>query len=332
MQMQPNQPDSNQQNTVTTTGANIPEYLHMDPISTDALQRRGYKKFFVILILSFIFAALVTGYLLIQSSGSPQERLYGALEKQMQTVYLSRVYDINLINLGSNARVVVESDYSDSTTPKSHIKYENKQSLVSTSGEDTILNNQEYYSKLLSRKPVLPDVEIDQWYRVPFSAANSREVTYNFSDFDSRLAINSTQGLVLTGNFNETTRAKLMDYIRTNGVYTIINSDDQELVDGSRATTYSLAINRTALNALNKYTASLLGSTQLFTVSTTVNANEELKVTVDNKSGRLTRVSYAVGSNKSSPNFKKTIIYTHPSRLQIKKPDNIKELPNAKAS
>lgn len=322
-----------QQTQTPQTSSNIPDYLGMEPVAGIETAKRKRKKVFRLIAVAFVLVIVVfagaTGTYLFVQQNSPEVRFYQALENSMQVSYVSREYTIKTKKsdtITSNG-IVADTDFSDPKSPKSHLKHELSQTQNSSErsfiGEDIILNDREYVSLAKSITPnTLPgNTELNQWYTYSAYAIGRESVEYSPDD-ESRLTLNSAQGIIVMGNFSSAHRAQLMDTIQKHKVYLVLDGEPEDK-NNKQLTRYTIQINHSALNELNKEVADLLDIGRVHLISTSQSNDEEFKLWVDNTTGRFVKMTYTVGKNKDSLRSEKDIEFSYPATLSITKPPNV---------
>lgn len=211
-----------------------------------------------------ILAATAGAYAWMQQQNDPQQRLYRALESHMETSYIQQDYTQLVTRTASaTAHVNGTSDFTDPKSPKSYLNYSrtiDSSSEVAAAGELVIINKPEYFaraSKLysVSYGGVRNNPVADQWYQI---GAKDYLADLVLDPMGLAGEVNISTGEYLVGNFNETTRSELMNFIKTQNVYTI-NSSEDVTVDGEKMTKYNLTINSDRVNELNDKAVELLG-------------------------------------------------------------------------
>ncbi len=348
--MQPNQQDNNNWQSrpptndgyISSTGANIPEYLHMepvvDPIANQKRRKRKKTGITAVAILFLLLAVIgVVAYWLIQHS-DPQERFYRALESSMKVSYLNKEYNIKR-TAGDELTVVsitTSENLSDPAAPQSDIlrKYTKTQAgQVQKKYTTQAVADRSGYSiriKDASLDAFRDDLIKEKWYRVPVSSNDDGLDQYT-TDNETEMTINSVLGIVLTGNFNENSRASLLGYIKQNNTYDIRDSHQVDQ-DGKETTEYTIGIDPGRLNELNKKASEAIGIKRTFSLFAYRMPYEELKVSVDNSTDRIRSISYLGRMTKESRASDETSIWkkislSYPTKAEITLPGSVKELP-----
>ena len=319
-----------EQQNQTPAPNNIPDYLGMEQVTNSAVAKRKNRKKMVIVLLFlvlttvFIFVSIVL-YLLLQQN-TPQERFYGALDKQMQVSYIKR--DIELKKKDGSMTIAIATDTSDPKQTKSDIR-----TTASSKGkavldmQTIVLNNERYMFSIQStvQQASLGDLEKNQWYSAPFHAADSKEVGYWIDETKSPLVLNSIQGLVPTGNFTSDQRSQLLDYIRLNDVYHI--SDIQTRSDkNTKLTGYTIRLDIDKLNELNAQIVKLLGLSPTLVIQKPYPEYQETIFWVNETTGMLAELTYNSGKSKDGIDVRQTTAFTYPDKLSISSPARVEEV------
>ena len=320
--MQPNQQDPL---NPTPPNSNIPEYLNMEPVADPSVIKMQRKKRFVRTILIALIVMLLViagGWLLwLQTWNAPQQKLYRALENSLKVSYLSRKYNVKNVSPSKEIVYTADSDLSRSSDPKTRLSYTdsrtNDQSVTTTvTGEKIILNQNEYFSIIKQVTPAAASAGLllNEWNR----AELSKSFQNNFDGIDSLAGLNSVQGIVVFGNFTEAQRKELMSIITSNNLYNVTaNKTSKE--SGRDMITYTVALDVTKVNTLNKKALELVGSDQYVALTQSKKDKGELNITVDEKSEKIVKITYGIKKN-TTVNFEKTINISYPSAFSIEKP------------
>lgn len=323
--MQPNQPDLGLQNTAAPSGANVPEYLHLDPIVDPAVEAKKAKRrlFFVMIVAILIITAATASYWFLVAN-SPKERLYRALEQSLVANYVTKQYTIVVKGAQGieTTTMKVNSDLSQPSNPKTSVEdyiYKRTNSYEpgrSIDGRVVIVGDQQ--ATAVSQNSMKTNETLNTWSLK--TLANTAELSYSLADVESMPVLNSSQGIIVMGNFTNDQRISLMNEIKTQAIYTIV--DSSTINDNNRSQTeYTILIDSSKLNQLNKSVARLLSMGQVLTHNNQRWSNQEiLKLTVDNKTDKITKLYYAAGTEGKSNSVAKTITFTYPPALNITLP------------
>lgn len=344
--MQPNQQnqDQNQSPQPAAMPYQVPDYLGLAPTvdPTIATQKKK-KKLFVVGIAALIMAALVVGGILVSAylqQNDPQQRLYRALEKQLQTGYIGRTYRVKDTVYGITSSYKAETDLTDPLKPKSHRVYTETGPIKKTGSTDTSyeINTEETmvdsatlyykYTNATTVNAVPTNIVRAKWYKYDLSSIQD-ETEYNLDGVDDLQRLNSPQGLIVTGNFNDTQRTQLADFIKEKDIYSVLATETSSL-NNSPATLYTIKIDRSKINELNSKVAQLLDTNSSFKLSSTQPVSESLKLWIDNKTDRLVKIAYTTGKSSEDVSYEKDIMITYPSAISIEKPSDVDGVTSSK--
>jgi hypothetical protein len=228
-----------------------------------------------------------------------EARLHQALDRHLRTQYVRQVYDQKAQGEATGALTLdTVSDFSDPASPKSHIRYDVQagtgENAIKESGEIMVLDEKDYFGKLSA--PALSNQGTDavkpkvgQWYKVSNTDSTGETLVDPLS---ARTGLNSSLGEIPIGNFNESTHRELMQFITERNVYAIQSS--KEVTEGAKKLTlYMIKFNPELVNELNKKIAEKIDRADMQSlVSFGQNDVKDMKVWVDNISGRITRVAF----------------------------------------
>ena len=270
---------------------------------------------------------------------------YDAIENHMKVSYIQQEYDTEQVDESSaktTGQVTGISDFTDPAKPKSKITYSVEtpgvESPLTMAGEIVDLNDGSYYSKL-TKSPAFTDTKsqavtddfslaLDTWYKVPNSDAGMSMIL--FDPAGMRKTINATGGQVLVGNYKDSIRQELMQFIDDNQIY-VIKGTESVTVDKKPMTQYNITIDDKSLKKLNKKAESLLGISTDDTKTESevpMTADVKYEFLIDNDSKHLIQVKLErQGADKKSTDAA-TIILSYPKSVadDIKKPSVVKDL------
>lgn len=356
--MQPNQQDTNNSQGqppvpggyVSPTGANVPEYLHMEPVADPvvAAQKRKKKKLIVLAIVLIVVMLATIGaaiYWYMQHN-DPQARLYRALERQMQTSYMSRTYDTK-DSVGSEnekkSSYKAETDLSDPVNPKSRGSFTESGYVNGNKSDKYIISTEEIMTKFPTSVFRFTDQTITsvarplrttgKWYEYSYllnrNDTSRKEIQYDLDGQIDLSEINTAQGIVLSGNLHREQRDSLMAYIKKNETYPITDTQTVS-IDGSAAVQYTIKIDRKKINELNNEAKSLLGLQYFLKLSTDSSPDESLRLLVDNKTDRIVKMVYSYAYPYSNRKFERSMMLSYPSALSIAEPSGVDYVPGSK--
>ncbi len=306
------------------------------PVNVDSRIEQGrLRKIFGVIVALLVMGAIVLGLFMLlrdntmESKLSPQtggtsdeDRFYNAVENRLST---SNIRQIRTQTIETPDRFVINidaaSDFSDSKTPKSYIKYNFKSGVeaseYSGAGELIIDNREEYYAKLTKPAVTYSGSEKDrpaenQWYRLKNDDPGSNYV----DPLSTRLEVNTSLGEFPIGNFNDNVKRQMLQYVKDNQIYTI-RSSAQVKVDGKNATRYKIESSADKINELHKriYTAleqDGMNSPQVFAAGEIL----QREVWVDNETNRIVKIKYEQQQMNETGNSTKeivTIAITYPN-------------------
>ncbi|MDB5186816.1 MAG: hypothetical protein JWM07_288 [Candidatus Saccharibacteria bacterium] len=233
------------------------------------------------------------------SNDAVTKRLERAFDKHLQTRFIRQSYEQVADGINTDVlKLDTTSDFTDPSQPKSHIHYDLQagrgDNTVKGAGEVMILGKNEYFGKLLS--PVLfyqgdeaAKPKENQWYKI----ANDDTTGEMLLDpTSSRAALNSPLGELPVGNFQDTTRQELMQFIAGRTVYAIKSSN--EVTDGKeKLTHYNIDFNAGSVSELNKKIADAIEQKDEAMIPTFAeNDVKNMEIWVNNNSGQITKVKY----------------------------------------
>lgn len=268
-----------------------------------------------------------------------EERFYLAIEKHLQTRYVHQVYEQVTGGEGEDAvKLDVISDFSDPANPKSNIRYDLKsgsgENVINGVGEIMVLDKNEYFGKL--SKPVLiyqgseaAKPKENQWYRITNDDATGEML---IDPMSTRVGLNTPMGEFPVGNFNDTTRQELMQFIKRQNVYSVKGSNEVT-EENKKLTHYNIEVNAGLVSELNKRIANAIGvKDEAAIISFVKDDVKNMEVWVSNETGRIVKTKfnreYAAQRNKSPLTETVTTTISYPSdELTIKKPEGVVDGP-----
>lgn len=308
---------------------NIPEYLHMEPIADPVIEGRKRSKrllYVGLALLVVVIVALAGAFVLwYLNYNSPQEKLYRALANNLQISYVVRDFKLRDATLLLKENTYkVETDLSNPVEPKSHLTYSDSRTSVdgkksTINGEKIVVGKDEYYDKItgVETSQAIDGVVLNQW-RVAALNSDTGAITYYYDGIDSLRGLNSTQGVVLTGNFSVEQRNQLISFIKANGLYGVVSAQTR-LESGNQVTDYVVKLDVEKINQLNKKAVDLLGTGSYATLAKNKQDAGDLHIVVDDKTDRISGIIYRI-SKDGKTIFEKTVTMTYPDTLSINKP------------
>ena len=252
----------------------------------------------------------------ILSNDSPlthEERLYAALENNMNTSVIRQTYTSELS--GQTVTNDAISDFSDPANPRTKTTF-----LIGAKDQEPAIDidmiGTTSYCEYGRINKVPADIAapltgqrdyIGKWLK----AATKEESTRTFDPFSICSSINKTYGEILVGNYSSDDRQDLMRIVRTKQPYRF-NEDEVQAVTrgGKKQYKYYVTLNREAVQQLNDLAAARLG---LEGEQLPGNATKA-SLWIDATSNRFTRVE------TSSDGMNVTVDLSYPSSADIQLP------------
>ncbi len=324
--MQPNQQDPSQQNLPPAEPYNVPDYLHLDPISGQPHKSKKKLKLIALLILATLILAGAGVGAFVWSMGTPERRFYQALDNLMQTSYVNRQLNVK-VNNASLISVGADSDFS-TAIPKSKINYHYTKPSAEGSGStgqsefegDIIALSDQEFTARLTQAPAgsLPkNAQLDKWYKV--SAPTSTTTTNSATVYDRlklRGTLNTSYGLVVVGNINSDSRRQVLESIKSNNIYTIQESHSETL-DGKQATVYSVGIDYQKLTDLNDKIATLLNINKSNLI---YSKNDKITFWIDDTTNQLVKLKQETKQSNTQQTVAEET-FSYPAKLTITAPE-----------
>ncbi len=318
--MQPN--DQNQQplalqptqnGYVSPSGADVPEYLHMDPIVEKP--KRSKKKL-------FMGIGAILALLLIGGGGygywwwvktEPERKFYQALEYSMTAKYAERGYIATSKDSATKIDISVRSDFSNVYSPASSLSYSLALSGATLSADIVTSKSMGTFGRLIQRPDdrLNKNVQNDQWYNL--SAGGSTV----FDPLGLAAALNSPAGIVPTGGFVKQKRDQILSDIKEKQVYRI-QSHKQE----KGYTTYEVQFNKQELGKVLQGIAAAYGVKNSATL-TVDNVDGQGVFIVNDKTNHFSRISYVTKVGEQ-PSLTWNLTINYPESLTVNEPENVK--------
>jgi hypothetical protein len=313
--MQPNQQDPNQIQSTQQPYSNVPDYLQLNtpqPAPKKSMAKPVIFMFIILFIVAGLGTATFTWF-----QGAPERRFYDALDKAMQTSFITRRYELTTTDSNSNSvnvSGVADTDCSLIGQCKSKLTYSYSSTSNSTkvkdektviNGEEVITNNDNYFARATSVIPQpTPAITLNQWYTVKEQSG---------AGFHNRFGLNAYKGLILFGNFSTDQRSQLMSLIQSKDVYTI-----KSIQDGPSTTVYNIATDSQKINDLSNNALILIkDKSKSLQISDSI---LNFSLSIDNKTNRIIEMVLAPQLGLSG----EKIFYSYPSGLSIQEPTNTK--------
>lgn len=345
--MQPNQQDNNNwQNQppadggyVSPTGANVPEYLHMEPVADLNARRPKKRKLITVaiaIISTVILGAAVFG-IVIWLQGASERRFYQALDSLMQTAYVARNISTttsvgdDFFQQSRSATIDAQSDFSNPAKPMSSYSYKySYESNDTTRQESTkekaaadvvVLDESRYmtrfkeYSRLTTK-----NIQIGTWYEI--SASNDDYTKQLFDPGSLRNSINSSIGVVFMGTFDDNKRRSMIDSIQKNKVYTINQTHTEKIQDHSYSV-YTVTVNVAKFLEASKILYGFSVGDQPTGIDTSSN---EIEIWIDEKTNLIVKtITKTRMQNLNNLSTNTTTQYRYSEKISITIPsDTIK--------
>lgn len=230
------------------------------------------------------------------SVSEDKKRLYKAIEHHLTTDKIRQVYDQTTTGADtSTVKLTVVSNFSDPAKPTSAIKYEvtsgKDKAAINGAGEIVVVDSDKYYGNLT--KPVMfyqgqenAKPKENQWYIVGVNDATNDMM---FDPLAARSSLNSSQGEIPVGLFDDATRKELLQFIKNRDVYHV-KSSNQVTENGKKATHYSVEFNADLINELNQKVATAIGDVPDSAIKFTNNDTKNMEIWVTNDDAKIVRV------------------------------------------
>ena len=330
--MQPNQQNPAPQIVPSSQSPNVPDYLHMEPVVDDvelARKQRKKKRMILLIVISLITLVVGTGvaYWYIEQN-KPQERLYRALESELSVKYVNKKTTYHKDGTGKGTNVEV-----DSTVDLSDLSNVSSESAIDFSRQikrNGIVADDEYSIRLIKRAKLnlyiesysgqtdLNGLDKKKWITSDPVKGN---INSRLEEFDVSTIIYGSQLVPVMGNYDSVLRSKIMDTIRSNGMYKVIDTVSKD-ADGKSLTGMRIGVDRDAINKLNKTiaTESELGVT--YNLLRLINGTnyEDIILWVDNKN-TIVEVDYRNGLDKDHIRITNKTVFTYLDKAIINEPN-----------
>ena len=280
--MQPN--GQSGQPYVSPTGSNVPEYLHMDPI-TEPPKKRKLRKGPIFIVATVILAVILGAVFFVFTYKTPESRLYEAIESLMSTKYIPRDIAVHRSELDGVISIAADSDFSTPSKPRTQLEYKydgfSKDNLLT--GEIITLDGEHYAGRVTSTPVVIPgNIKTNVWYK----AKSSTPFRDNPDVFGVYEDTNNSVGSLLLGSYPADNIKKIVELLQSEEIYKI-ESSASKTQDGMKGTQYVLAVNHEKLNKLVGDINIDLGMKLKPPVITSTNT---IEVFVSNESGSVVRI------------------------------------------
>lgn len=344
--MQPNQQDPNTQPEVPQQPApappqplpyGVPEYLDLGPIADPVVvaERKKKRRRITLIVVGLLVVAVgigLLGYWLWQQN-TPQERFYRALDSQMQVKYEARKVTVASKGVGNKATLKIDSqsDFSDVKEPKTSISFLTMNGASKDAqGKLVSIGIAERYGLFSAENNPSRELKLskDVWYKAP-----DKGLVFDRIFDTNRLAeqLNASVGLPITGNFDASSREKIINTLKSGQMYTVRNEKDEE----QDVSVYTVAakpdgLYKAYLEFAKEQKVTTAANGRLLSVA---NLSGDLKFWFNSKINRFTKLSYVIKFAQSGSTADVTLDLSYPGELKIIPPEDVQEftLP-AKAS
>lgn len=327
--MQPEQQNLNDQNqsyppraqqSSPQPASNIPEYLHLDPISNQpARKMRRWRLILIITPLLALSAIAIVVAALTLSSNPSEKGFYKALDTLMMTAYIKRTISVDNTAIGEKDTIIAETDFSSMKSPRSKASYTSvvtvqngpkaKPEQHTYSGEVITNPSDSYFGRFTSPAPNgFAKIVQNTWYK----SASSR---YVVDPTGLHISLNNPLSQVLIGSIGDSERAQLLQTMISSGVYTI-NGSASKTVDDVNYTVYNVTINYAALTKVNNEMNKLLTIQQ---PRPTLTSSSQAVFWINTSTGRVTKITESI-KNGATVNATSETKYEYPSSLTIVDP------------
>ncbi len=331
--MQPNQQNPYQQPAAPPSptgyaGSNVPDFLQLDPLPEPKAPRSKKKMVAVVLSILILLglAGGSVGYWQWQQ-GEPERQFYATLDSMLQVNHVARVYTVSL-NGDELMSGTAKTDLSKPSQPRSHISYETiyaddelTEKAQKLKGEVVVSDSKDFYTRF----DAIPDandagqVVLHQWYKA--SIGDNKFVSEVINPNE---AINTTFGNVVTGNYDNEKRAQLMEYMKSQRPYRVLERHNED-IDNRPTRAYIVEVDSQKLGKLNKEVAEMLGVAVPFPFNfTSTNDPKKMKMTmwIDNNTGRLVKVIEQYKDTETQNVRVSTVNYSYPDSVTITLPED----------
>lgn len=322
--MQPNQSDPNSQNMTTPPGANIPEYLHMDPIVDPSIGAKKAKRRFVrvIGILLFIIVLFAAAYFVFVIN-SPQEKFYKALMNTTGMQVVARSYEmISDSKVKSTLSLNIKSDFSSITAPVSTLTYDVSGLIVggSIKGEQVLKQNSVFYSKVL-RSKAMKDTQysLNTWYEINAQKTSANNLAL-FDIMRLREDANSPFGIVSFGFSSKSLSEAFVKELKDKNVYKVGGVKTQES-NGKDYDLYSITVDINALTAATDGIAKKTNQTLPQKTLSMSHMNSEMEFWVNQKNEQIEKIVFSTKPSLQDPAMKGELLIDSTTQKTIDIPD-----------
>ncbi len=337
--MQPNQQnqsvnnDSSPQNGayVSPGSANVPDFLHLDPIAdpVDTTRKRKRKKtiVFVIVILLVLLSAVAAAIYWYTEQNTPQARLYRALENTLSVKYVNKKTTYHRDGTGKG--VNVETDSTVDLTDPSDVSSESTVDFSRQIKRDGKVANDDYRVRLVKLADLnlyvesrSGETELDALQEKKWITSDPKggDVSSRLEEFDISTIIYGSQLVPPMGSFGDALRGKIMDTIKSDGMFKVVSVESKD-VGGMSVMGMRIGVDRNAINKLSKMIAAEADSEATYNLLAPVNGSnyEDIILWVDDKD-TIVGVDYRNGLDKDQIRITNRATFTYPDGVSINEP------------
>lgn len=324
--MQPNQQNSSEQNQYASGSLagnpNVPEFLHLDPVTIQEPKPSRKKLFAVIIgIFAILFAVGALAYWILMQN-KPETLFYKAVANSMAAEIVKQEIKSNETSSKGSFAATATADFSNRDSIKSVMSYaydppkqtdSGSTKNISLEGAIAEKDNQGFYGRLtaVSRNPV-SKLAVGQWYFVPLEDYKGASIldTFHLRESMHTLALG-----IPIGNFAADKSDKILQYMKEKNIYTVADAQDGTL-NGVSVKVMTIDAADVAVSALMKQIADVLQIKLTGTV-TTKNKVVSMKVWIDKDSGRFMKVQANNNPEKTDMAIYDEKTITYPGALDL---------------
>lgn len=298
----------------------------VDPIA--AARRKRRKALF---FLSSILGLLVFGSLgyLFWYINTPQQQFYSALEKQMQSRYISQEYLSYRADKADQATMKILADFSDMSNPKKSavytLKSDNAQFPRDRQIEEINLEPDKFFDRIvkadtnLKQKLDTHKFSIDQWYQVEDNGKT--EGLKRVGRFP--VLPGSVPVLTIIGNFSETERKQVIDAIKSKNIYRVHDVHAKTL-NGQRMSVYTVTVNIPELLSIATTMPGYQATRNPATLLDISDSNTKFFFWI-NDEGLIRKITFSANADSSSIYKNRELLLEYPQAVSIREPTGVKD-------
>lgn len=305
----------------------------MEPVinPADAAKVQKKRKHILLFITIFIITILASGaaiYWYLEQN-SPQQRLYRAFENALGTKYVNKKVTYHRDGTGDGTNFIVDSSM-DLSNPSS-VLTESKIEFSRQIKRNGKVTDDQYSARIIKTTKLnvfvesysgvtdLTGLEKNKWL---VSELTKKNIPTSLEEFDVSMVIYGYQIVPAMGNYDGILRGKIMDMIKANGMFKVIDTTAKE-VNGKSLTGMKISLDRTAINKLHKLIAAELGSEQTHALTALVNNTnyEDLTLWLDGKD-TIVEVDYRNRlQNEDKFRITSSTVFAYPNEIKINEPN-----------